>query len=187
MGLTSCLDSNDDNRTQITREDVQKAYSVIAGKHTGKVIYPQGGIVTSATDRTDTLDIAWSVMSDSIIMIHDFPVKPVAERVTNPELKELLLKAPNQDLKCNIGIYSVSPIAFLVRPARLTYSLVDNKGVTRKVEVAFYYNMASSIGYYDAAKAILSMQLIEAAVLVDGQENERFAQGVPILLTEIKK
>lgn len=184
--LTSCLGSNEDNQVKITKEEVQLAFAKVKGKHTGKLIYPQREM-KSATDRTDTLDISWSLTTDSTMVIHNFPVKALAENVTNTDLKKLLLTAPDQDLKCYIGFYSVSPVAFVIQPTRLTYQL-DDHGKSKKYEVAFYYNIPGSMGVYTEkeGQANMTMQIFEAAILEQGQE-QRFPQGIPLILSEKKK
>ncbi len=225
--LTSCLGSNEDNQVKITKEEVQLAFAKVKGKHTGKLIYPQREVksatdrtdtldiswsltteliypqreVKSATDRTDTLDISWSLTTDSTMVIHNFPAKALAENVTNTDLRKLLLTAPDQDLKCNIGFYSVSPIAFVIQPTRLTYQL-DDHGVSKKYEVAFYYNIPGSIGVYNEKEgqanmimqivqavilAKMTMQIVQAVILEQGQEKELFRQGIPLILSEKKK
>lgn len=185
--LTSCLGSNEDNQVKITKEEVQLAFAKVKGMHTGKLIYPQR-VVTSASDRTDTLDISWSLTTDSTMVIHNFPVKALAENVTNTELQKLLLTAPAQDLKCNIGFYSVSPVAFVIQPTRLTYQL-DDHGVSKKYEVAFYYNIPGSMGVYSEkeGQAKMIMQIVQAAIFEQGQEKELFRQGIPLILSEKKK
>ncbi|ERT58326.1 putative lipoprotein [Prevotella sp. BV3P1] len=185
--LTSCLGSNEDNQVKITKEEVQLAFAKVKGKHTGKLIYPQRE-VKSATDRTDTLDISWSLTTDSTMVIHNFPVKALAENVTNTDLRKLLLTAPAQDLKCNIGFYSVSPIAFVIQPTRLTYQL-DDHGVSKKYEVGFYYNITGSIGvYYEKnGHTSMTMQIVQAVIREEGKEKEFFQQGIPLILSEKKK
>ena len=185
--LTSCLGSGDDNQTKLTRREVQLAFAKVKGKHTGKLIYPQRE-VKSAADRTDTLDISWTLTTDSTMVIHNFPVKALAENVTNADLRKLLLTAPNQDLKCNIGLYSVSPVAFVIQPTRLTYQL-DDHGKSKKYEVGFYYNIPGSMGVYTVkeGQANMIMQIFEAAIREEGKEKEFFRQGIPLILSEKKK
>ena len=185
--LTSCLGSNEDNQVKITKEEVQLAFAKVKGMHTGKLIYPQR-VVTSASDRTDTLDISWSLTTDSTMVIHNFPVKALAENVPNTELQKLLLTAPDQDLKCNIGFYSVSPVAFVIQPTRLTYQL-DDHGVSKKYEVVFYYNIPGSMGVYSEkeGQAKMIMQIVQAGIREQGQDKEYFRQGIPLILSEKKK
>lgn len=185
--LTSCLGSGDDNQTKITKEEIQLAFAKVKGKHTGKLIYPQRE-VKSAADRTDTLDISWTLTTDSTMVIHNVPVKALAENVTNADLRKLLLTAPNQDLKCNIGFYSVSPVAFVIQPTRLTYQLNDH-GVSKKYEVGFYYNITGSIGvYYEKnGHTSMTMQIVQAVIREEGKEKEFFRQGIPLILSEKKK
>ena len=184
MSLTSCLDSNDD-QPQLTREDIQQAYLMVAGTHTGKLVYPAQNPKVSA-DRADSLDISWNIISDSIMIIKNFPVKAVAENVQGTDLKNLLLTAPDQDLKCYIGFYSRTPVAFLVNPSRLTYNLTKD-GQNKKVEVVFYNNISGSLGVLDKTKGGVGVQMVEAAILVDGQEREVFRQGIFMYMAEDKK
>lgn len=187
--LTSCLGSNEDNQVQLTKEEVQLAFAKVKGKHTGKLIYPQREI-KSASDRADTLDISWTLTTDSTMVIHNFPVKALAENVTKTDLRKLLLTAPDQDLKCNIGFYrdKVWPVAFVIQPTRLTYQL-DDHGKSKKYEVAFYYNILGSMGVYNEkeGQANMIMQIFEAAIREQGQERESFQQGIPLILSEKKK
>ena len=185
--LTSCLGSNEDNQVKITKEEVQLAFAKVKGKHTGKLIYPQREI-KSASDRADTLDISWTLTTDSTMVIHNFPVKALAENVTNTDLRKLLLTAPDQDLKCNIGFYSVSPVAFVIQPTRLTYQL-DDHGVSKKYEVVFYPIYPGSIGVYNEkeGQANMIMRIVQAAIFEQGKKKELFQQGIPLFLSEKKK
>ena len=55
--------------------------------------------------------------------------------------------------------------------------------------MAFYYNIPGSIGVYNEkeGQAKMTMQIVQAAILEQGQEKERFRQGVPLILSEKKK
>ena len=156
--LTSCLGSNEDNQVKITKEEVQLAFAKVKGKHTGKLIYPQREI-KSASDRADTLDISWTLTTDSTMVIHNFPVKALAENV-----------------------------AFVIQPTRLTYQL-DDHGVSKKYEVVFYPIYPGSIGVYNEkeGQANMIMRIVQAAIFEQGKKKELFQQGIPLFLSEKKK
>ena len=153
FSLTACLNENEDNTKKITKEEVQQAYRTVAGTHTGKLVFPLSYPLTAST-KTDSLDISWDVTSDSTLLIKQMPAKAFVPSVQDNDVKNLLMKAKPQDLKCNIGFYSLMPVAFVMQPKILEYQ-VENNGKQSKIEVLFYFNVRGAAGVYNVGKKTL--------------------------------
>ena len=185
FSLTACLNENEDNTKKITKEEVQQAYRTVAGLHTGKLVFPLSYPLTAST-KTDSLDISWDVTSDSTLLIKQVPAKAFVPSVQDNDVKNLLMKAKPQDLKCNIGFYSLMPVAFVMQPKILEYQ-VENNGKQSKIEVLFYFNVRGAAGVYDVGKKRFLAQLVGGAVRVDGQIKAEFRHGLYLQLVEQKK
>ena len=96
------------------------------------------------------------------------------------------MKAKPQDLMCNIGFYSLMPVAFVMQPKILEYQ-VENNGKQSKIEVLFYFNVRGAAGVYNVGKKRFLAQLVGGAVRVDGQLKTEFPHGLYLQLVEQKK
>ena len=89
-------------------------------------------------------------------------------------------------MKCYIGFYSLNPVAFIINPVAPSYNVnYDDK--EHKVQVAFYVNSSFSYGAYNSTKKLIQMQIVEAAIYVDGKyEKKMLENGVPFMLSAKK-
>ncbi len=182
--FVSC-DKNDDNTSALTPEQVQMAYQTVRGNYTGKLIYPKASNTTGKTVN-DTVGITWSIATDSIMTIRNFPAAALAEHITNADLKQALLTQPAQDIRCYIGFLTLSPVRFLINPVSPSYTLTYG-GATHTVHVGFYVNSTYSLGVYNTNTKELQMQIIEGAVYVDKvRQTDYLKSGVPFLLKATK-
>ena len=162
--LTSCLGSNDGD-SYITPEEQHSAFLAASGSYTGDCIFMKAG---SATEK-DSADVSWSLVTDSTLTIQNFPLKPLAENVSNTELKEAMEKLSDTTLDCYIGFYQSNPPTLLINPKPIDLNL-SYAGADHKVRIYFYVNNYYSAGVYDAETHTLTMTLIEAAVYVDDSQ-----------------
>ena len=165
LTFTSC-NNDDDSYRPLTPEEIEASFNAVKGEKAGKLVYVTKDEEGKA--KNDTLDIAWNIATDSTMTIKDFPVKVLAENITDSAMKANLAKQPNSDLKCKIEFTSSSPVTFLIGPEKQTYNLsYDNK--TAKVEIAFTGNLVS-YGIYSANTG-MTIWLAENAVSVDGKQS----------------
>lgn len=179
MSFTSCL--NTDDTPPFTAEDAHMAFLSVQGAHMGKLIFQSSA---SGLSVNDTVPITWNIESDSVMIIHNFPFESVAASVQDSTIRNAMLAAAPQDLKCNIGFYSKSPVAFLINPQMASFSNTRN-GTTRQIQLAFYQNINESMGLYNSTGSFV-MQTVAAAVLVNGSEQQLFSQGIPLFFQENK-
>lgn len=187
MCLTSCIgDDNNDNRA-LTPAEVAQCLSSVKGTHQGKVIYPATNI-KDVKDTADTLDISWTINTDSIMTIHDFPSKLLAnsiDSIQGKELKAALTAAPNQDLVCRIGFVEMTPVQWLINPKSPCYELTTSDGA-HKLNVAFYANSSYSIGVFNTTKSEFVMQIIEGAIYLDGKLTSYLTSDTPFIFVRNK-
>jgi len=187
MCLTSCIgDDNDDNRS-LTPAEVSQCLTAVKGTHLGQVIYPATNI-KDVKDTADTLDISWTISTDSTMTIHDFPSKLLASRIDSingKELRAALSMAPDQDIECRIGFIDIAPVQWLINPKTPTYQLNTGDG-EHKVQVAFYANNTYSFGMYNASKSEFLMQIIEGAIYLDGKLTSYLTADVPFIFVRNK-
>ena len=79
-----------------------------------------------------------------------------------------------------------SELSFLVNPKTPAYNL-NYGGKDHKVQVAFFVNNYSSFGSYDLTKKVMSMQIIEGAIFLDGNQTAYLKEGVPFVFVSTKK
>lgn len=169
LTLTSCNDDDDDT---LSTQEVQEAFQKVKGNYTGELIYASTN-PDNAQDQTDTVSVSWQLGSDSVMTIHNVPAIAVARNIADSTISKAVAAQPAQDMKCYIGFFAVDPPRFLINPTGLTYevsyiSKVGEDARTHRVQVFFLANSMYSQGYYEQDKGRLAMQLIEAAIYVDG-------------------
>jgi hypothetical protein len=183
--LTSCLDGEDnDSNNTLTKVDRAVCFGYVRGHHIGKVIYPAQN-PANYSDTSDTLATSWTIDTDSTLTIDRFPSAALAHNITDATLREALAAAPDQSLKCHIGFITKSPVQFLINPQTPSYTL-DYGEKTHKVQVAFYINNYSSFGVYDIEKNKLALQIVAAALYVDGHETSLMKSGIPFVFVADK-
>ena len=143
VSLTSC--NEDSSYRQLTPEEVQTAYYTVRGIHFGKMAFLKNkGIYIT---ETDTVDITWSIDTDSTMTIQNFPLHTISEWITDAELKEEILKQPEQTVRCKIAFFQTAPIAYFISLEAIELHL-NYGGKEHRVQLAFYSG-GSSIGVYD--------------------------------------
>lgn len=168
IGLTSCLDSDDDDNS-LSPEQLHQAYLSVAGPHSGKLLYYSPSPTSSTTNKVDTVATSWNISSDSIMTISRFPVSSIAPYVNNDALKEALAQVAPVTLRCYIGFTSNNPVTWLINPASPKLTLTYG-GQTHTVQIGFYANSTTSFGtaQSQANKGKMLMQIIVGAIFVDG-------------------
>lgn len=176
--FTSCLNNEDDG---ITAEEQQAAYEQVKGDYNGKVVYSKQNEDKSAYVN-DTLDISWSISTDSTLLVKQFPSSLLAANISNEDIKTAMASCAPVDIKCYTGYYSLTPVIFLINPTSVTYNLTYG-GSSHKVQVVFYVNSSYSYGVYRSSTGLLEMQLIEAGIYVDGTyQTTMLSKAVPFKL-----
>ncbi len=164
VSLSSCL--NEDEYTGLTPEQKAAAFNTVKGTYEGDLIYPSQS-ASNKSDVTDTLKLKWEINTDSIMVIRNFPMSLLANNITNEDLAKALKAEQSRDLKCYINFTQVSPINFFVNPITPSFTLKYNDK-NHLVQIAMLTNKIYSFGTYDSEKSLLQMQIVEAAVYVNG-------------------
>lgn len=170
-GLTSCLNSDDDNNNSnqgLSAADIAFCASAVSGSHSGYLVYEEQNPVVAA-DRYDSLAVNWDFVNDSTMLVRNFPASLLAKNVTNPQLKEALAAAEDKTLECRIYFNATSPIGFYINPLKLDYTL-SYGDATHTVQVYFLNYNTYSFGLYDSSAKEYKwyLQVYEAYVMEDG-------------------
>ena len=184
--LTSC--NNDDSPRGLTPEEVKTAFLTVKGSYEGDLIYEKKSdkAVKPGKADLDTLKTSWQIDTDSTLTIKAFPTKLLAARITDKALSEALTAQADVDLKCYIGFYSLTPVSFIINPIAPSYN-VKYDGKDHKIQIAFNVNSPYSFGAYNSTKKQLQMQIVEAAIYVDGKYDKKLLEnGVPFVLSAKK-
>lgn len=163
-GMASCLD---DNNTQnvLTQEKMSAAVKTMEGTYHGKMVY------TSDPGKIpDTIkNITWTV--DSVITIKDFPRSIFSQSLTpqaNPQLLDALKNLPNEDLKCNIGFYSVEDDLYTlnVMPHSIDFKWkVDN--TEHDSHIVFFNGNETSVGIFKISTKEMIFMMNTYALYID--------------------
>ena len=125
--------------------------------------------------------------SDSVMTIRNFPVELLASNITNPELAKALRKQQPRDWKCYINFTQVQPVTFFINPTLQSFSLNYNDK-DHVVQIAMLGNDIYSFGMYNSSKKMMQMQIVEAAVYVNGiLQRGMLKSGVPFILSGTKQ
>lgn len=108
LTFTSCNTGDDNGYSYLTKEQ-QDAYQMkMAGSYSNLVLlfdHKNDANVKSQVDSVET-SCTFSMRNDSTFTISNFPIKKLAEHISNPELKEAISKVGNQPVA---GKYMVLP------------------------------------------------------------------------------
>lgn len=180
--FTSC-DDDDDSQRSLTPQEQQTAFNAVKGDYSGKLVYT---ITDSKTGkyRNDTIATSWSIQSDSVMTVRQFPVAALANNITDSVARKALLAEAPQDLTCAIGFIRVEPSTFLVNPVAPTFNITYG-GKAHKVQIPFYINSYYSFG--TVGNKQLRIQLVMANVYEDGNKTAWLKQAVPFVLIADKK
>lgn len=184
LSLTSC-NGDDNSYTPLSKDDKAKCYNAVRGDYKGKLVYATGETKNGKTV-TDTLDMAWSIPTDSTLVIRSFPSRLLAVSVTNNEVKQALSEAAAQDLTCRIGFVQTDPVAFLANPVTPSFELTYG-GKSHKVQTPFYTNLTQSSGIYTAKTNTLTLQIIEGGLYIDGKQSSDMPKGMVFYLFGTKQ
>ena len=170
LAFTSCNSDTSDSYQGLTKEQIQACFLATQGTHTGNMVYAAEN-KANIKDQTDTIQVGWTINTDSTMTIYNFPAKAIAEQIKyNDDLKAALAEQPNRNISCSIYYCVASPIQFLIVPHNVTYENVEYAGQSHKVEVVFYWNNYSFGQYVPTANKPMEMQIFAAKLLVDGNE-----------------
>lgn len=184
--LTSCLDNDDDNDTipPITEAEKQARLLLMDGYYTGYLYF-----VNDSTQKIDSIATDWVVSArDTSVHIPNFPVKVLANGITNVDRHDLLANSNvTFPLTSNIYFYNHNfenkeIYTFWNVPQNLksSFSITDEQGKEHAVEIKFqeqlttmnylgYYSTDYAIGYY--LKKQIQCYYIISDIIIDNNIN----------------
>lgn len=184
VSLTSC--NSEEDYTGLTPEQKAAAYNTVKGSYEGDLIYPSQN-PSNKSDVADTLQVKWEINTDSTLVIRNFPMALLANNITNENLAKAIKAERARDLKCYISFTQVTPVNFFINPVTPSFSLNIN-GKNQLVQVAMLINNIYSFGVYDATKNSIQMQIVEAAIYVNGiLQSGYLSSSMPFIFKATKK
>ena len=190
MSLTSCLESDDNENTGLTQTQINQCFTAVRGEYTGKMIYPS----RSALYGTDTIDVNWSVGADTMLVLRPFPIRIIAEQVTDTDLRQALTGLDDtSELKCYLGFYKIeTEVQFLVAPIKIDFP-VFFKEATHTLSVYFWSNNYS-YGFKNVLSGAMGAQIVMAAAYLDNNENTNYINSssgalatIPVVFSTISE
>lgn len=166
LAFTSCL-SDDDDDTRLTPEQIRQCYTMTAGTHQGRMYYREDQSSDNA-GKTDTVNVQWSINSDSTMVLQNIPSAALAAGIRDANVKAAVGSSPSVDIPCFIGFFTQNPIKWLINPQTVTFTNVSYGGASHKVDVVFYVQTYYSYGEYNASTGNMGIQIVVAAAYLDG-------------------
>ena len=189
MVLSSCLGDSDNNNQGLTPQEVGQCFNAIRGSYTGKMLFENYN-PNDPTDYVDTLDIAWSVTADTMVVINQFPQAVILDRIADLQIKEALEQAVPTPLKAMIGFYESNPVSFLLYPYAVTYD-IEYQEAPHNISLAFWSN-AYSFGKFDSSTRVFQIQLMVAGLFLDENTSHNYLtnsaydnSSIPIIITNV--
>ena len=181
LSLTSCLSSDDDENTGLSKAEKDQCFAAVRGSYTGKFLYQ----TRDTKNPIDTIDVSWSIGADTMLVLRPFPAKAVAEQVYDIDLREALLEqAYMSELKCYLGFYRYdTEVEFLLAPVKIDIP-VSYKDKTHTLSVYFWTDY--SYGYKNTSSGAMEAQLVMAGAYLDGNENTNYINNSSSGLATIK-
>ena len=186
MSLNSCfVDDVDDH--SLSRQEIGQCLSAVKGNYTGKVLFESHN-PDIASDEVDTLDIAWSITADTMIVINEFPQATILDRITEEPLKQALQEAAPTPLRAQLGFYQKDPIGFMLYPFSVIYD-IEIDGTAHTASLIFWIN-SYSFGLYDSLSHVFQMKFQVAGLYLDEDTSHNYLTNtaydntsIPILIT----
>lgn len=156
FAFTSCNTGDDNNyRKPLTKSEKEVCYLKTSGSRMSKLAYMSDEHVTETKgtkEYIDTLGVATDIYGngkDTVMTVHNFPVKILARYIEGDDKKELKEALKKYEMpvsfKSVVYYYSVTPaLQFLLTPEAMTINL-EYGGATHKVKFYFYANQPYSI------------------------------------------
>lgn len=178
--LTSCLNGDDDNSQQgMSKQQIHECYLHMAGGHSGKMYFEKKDEETNLV-KSDSIDISWTVVNDSVITIHDVPARVLGSMVENENLKAAIETAGNVEIKVFYLPYLISPISFELYPQPVKANIFY-ADATHSVTFGFYFN-DYSWGKQEDNK--MKLQLVQYGVYLDDSNYPYLSSQIPLMLQE---
>lgn len=177
LAFTSCIGDDDGGaKSGLTAEEIQACYLATSGNYDGNMIYKKDA-TSSSVNNNDTVDVSWSILTDSTMIIRNVPSKAIATAFTNNKaIREAIAEQPNQNISCYIGYYNMydkgqntQQVVWLINPMAVTYDALTYGGETHKVQVVFLGNNGYSFGSCKTSTRKASMQVVIAGAYIDGK------------------
>lgn len=108
LTFTSCNTGDDNGYSLLTKEQQDAYQTKMAGSYRNLVLlfdHKNDANVKNQADSVET-ECYFSMRNDSTFTISNFPIKKLAEHISNPELKEAISKAEDKTVT---GMYMVLP------------------------------------------------------------------------------
>lgn len=185
--LTSCIGDDESDYKSLTQAEIAQCLNAVRGTHQGKCIYLAPTV--KDVNNTDSVDISWTISTDSTMTIHDFPVKLLAQNIDSingKEIRNALMEAGEQDIECLIGFMALQPVQWLINPKAATFDVKTSDG-THKVKVLFWANNNYSSGVYSQSQNEMSMEIIEGLIYMDDKTTAYLSKDTPFLFKRNKK
>ena len=108
LTFTSCNTGDDNGYSYLTKEQQDAYQTKMAGSYSNLVLlfdHKNDANVKNQADSVET-ECYFSMRNDSTFTISNFPIKKLAEHISNPELKEAISKVEDKTVT---GMYMVLP------------------------------------------------------------------------------
>lgn len=180
--LNSCLKDDDNNNNDgLSQEQIHSCYLQMAGEHTGKLIYQKYEDYTNLNLINDSIDVSWTVDSDSIITVHNVPTSALGAQVQSNVLKTAIEEAGKVDMRIFYLPYNTSPVSFMVYPYPVEAN-VFMSNATHALTIGFATS-SYSWGSYENSK--MRMQLVLYGIYLDDSTYSYLTSQVPMVIEEI--
>ena len=106
LTFTSCNTGDDNGYSYLTKEQQDAYQTKMAGPYRNLVLLFDHKNDANVKNQVDSVETSCDFRNDSTFTINNFPIKKLAEHISNPELKEAISKVGNQPVA---GKYMVLP------------------------------------------------------------------------------
>ena len=190
LSLTSCIKS-EENDSGLTQKQISDCLTAVRGDYTGHLLYTAYNALKPIDD-TDTLDVSWTITSDTLLIVRRFPLAPITEKMVDQNLKKAILEQdPYGELKCDMSFIMIDPYVEFMVGARAMDVPVFYKEQTHSITVYFWFN-DYTFGAKNPLTQEMNIYLRVAGAYLDGDTsnnllNRDFSQPVdfPMVLTNI--
>lgn len=189
LTFTSCNTGDDNGYSLLTKEQQDAYQTKMAGSYPNLVLlfdHKNDADVKNQADSVET-ECYFSMRNDSTFTISNFPIKKLAEHISNPELKEAISKVEDRTVT---GKYMVLPNSltnqayFYACPSPINLNLTygsdskEHKVVLVFTATTYYYNTQHYVGGCIWSTKQIGFPFYLTYIIVDGAQTNYIKNSI---------
>lgn len=173
LTFTSCNTGDDNGYSYLTKEQQDAYQTKMAGSYSNLVLLFDHKNDANVKNQADSVETScyFSMRNDSTFTISNFPIKKLAEHISNPELKEAISKVEDQTVTGKYMVLPNSPTNqayFYACPSPINLNLTYGSDAKKHKVVLVFTASSYYVGSCDWSTKKIGFPFNLSYIYVDG-------------------